>query len=186
MRPQRLLLCAVLPLALLVGCGSKSAGQPAATSNTGGSQNANAGSQPIGKRTRFHNCVAPLPLQDQSCTPGAIFPSATTAQICKPGYSRGVRNVSSSTKRAVYLEYGIRSHRPYSYEVDHLISLELGGSNSIANLWPEPASPTPGYHQKDQVENYLHDQVCSGKMPLSQAQRLIAHNWLSVWHQMGH
>lgn len=37
-----------------------------------------------------------------------------------------------------------------------------GGSNNIANLWPEAASPKPGFHEKDQVENYLHDQVCSG------------------------
>jgi len=55
--------------------------------------------------------------------------------------------------RAVYGEYGIATHRPYQYEVDHLISLELGGSNAIANLWPEAALPKPGFHQKDAVEN---------------------------------
>jgi hypothetical protein len=65
-----------------------------------------------------------------------------------------------------------------------LISLELGGSNDIANLWPEAASPTPGFHQKDQVENYLHDQVCAGKISLSEAQEEIATNWLTVYQQM--
>jgi hypothetical protein len=68
--------------------------------------------------------------------------------------------------------------------VDHLISLELGGSNSIANLWPEAAEPTPGYHQKDQVENYLHQQVCDGKMSLHDAQFQIATNWLNVYKRM--
>ena len=58
-------------------------------------------------------------------------------------------------------EYGITSHAPGQYEVDHLVSLELGGSNDIANLWPELASPKPGFHEKDKVENYLHAQVCS-------------------------
>ena len=70
------------------------------------------------------------------------------------------------------------------YEVDHLISLELGGSNEIANLWPEAASPTPGFHQKDQVENYLHDQVCSGAISLREAQNEIATNWLAVYNRM--
>lgn len=94
--------------------------------------------------------------------------------------------MTSSTKRRAYLEYGIRSHRAGQYEVDHLVSLELGGSNVIANLWPEAASPAPGFHQKDMVENYLHDQVCSGKISLHQAQHEIATNWLAVYHTMGH
>ena len=64
------------------------------------------------------------------------------------------------------------------------MSLELGGSNEIANLWPEAANPRPGFHEKDQVENYLHGQVCSGAIPLDQAQVQIATNWLAVYEQM--
>jgi hypothetical protein len=37
-------------------------------------------------------------------------------------------------KREVYGEYGVTSHGLGDYEVDHLIALELGGSNSIKNL----------------------------------------------------
>jgi hypothetical protein len=84
----------------------------------------------------------------------------------------------------VYAEYSITSHFTGEYEVDHLISLELGGSNDIANLWPEAATPKPGFHEKDQVENYLHDQVCSGKVNLQQAQQEIATDWLAVYQQM--
>lgn len=108
----------------------------------------------------------------------------TKEQICAAGYAKGVRLVPSGTKRSVFLEYGIRSHRPGQYEIDHLVSLELGGSNSIANLWPEAATPRPGFHQKDQVENYLHDQVCSGRLSLQQAQAEIARNWLAVYHTL--
>jgi len=123
-------------------------------------------------------------LPDSACTPGAIFPNATQQAICKPGYSRSVRNVPSSEKDQVYAEYNITHHSTGQYEVDHLVSLELGGSNDIANLWPEAASPKPGFHEKDKVENYLHDQVCSGAISLPEAQKEIATNWLAVYNRM--
>ena len=138
----------------------------------------------IGQRTKTSGCVSANALPDPACTPGAIFPEATKDQICMPGYSSQVRDVPESLKDKVYAEYGISSHEPGQYEVDHQISLELGGSNDIANLWPEPEEPRPGLHEKDKVENYLHEQVCSGAMSLEEAQNLIAHNWLEVYQQI--
>jgi hypothetical protein len=143
-------------------------------------------SHQFGVQTKTSDCQARGGLPDAGCTPGAIFASATKDQICQSGYASSVRNVPTSEKDQVYAEYGIASHYPGEYEVDHLVSLELGGSNDIANLWPEAASPTPGFHQKDQVENYLHDQVCSGAISLQQAQVEIATNWLDVYNQMPH
>ena len=123
-------------------------------------------------------------LPDHACTPGAIFKGVTRSKICRYGYTRTVRFVTYSNKTRVYHEYGIYSHRRGQYEVDHLVPLEVGGSNSIANLWPELAEPSPGFHEKDQVENYLHDQVCSGAISLRQAQQEIATNWLSIYKRM--
>ena len=133
----------------------------------------------LGDRTKTVGCVIQGALQDASCTPGAVLP-ATKAQICTPGYAKSVRDVPESEKTAVYAEYGITTHATGQYEVDHLISLELGGSNDISNLWPEAASPTPGFHQKDVVENALHDEVCSGQISLQLAQLEIATNWLTL------
>jgi len=129
-------------------------------------------------------CVSASSLPDGSCTPGTVFTDATKDDICRPGYSASVRDVSSSLKREVYESYGIYNHSTGEYEVDHLIPLELGGSNDITNLWPEPADPRPGFHEKDKVENYLHDQVCSGRMQLEEAQNAIATNWTSVYEKI--
>lgn len=123
------------------------------------------------------HCQAQNGMPNSRCTTGATFANVTVAQVCKPGYAASVRNVPQSEKQQVYAEYGITSHVTGQYEVDHEISLELGGSNDIKNLWPEAAAPKPGFHEKDQVENYLHQQVCSGKMSLSDAQTKIATNW---------
>ena len=137
-----------------------------------------------GTQAKTSGCVVNGPLQDTACTPGDILPNATKEQICQSGYASSVRNVPTSVKNKAYAEYSITHHTAGQYEVDHLVSLELGGSNDISNLWPEAASPKPGFHEKDKVENYLHDQVCSGAVSLQQAQIEIATNWLSVYNQM--
>lgn len=72
------------------------------------------------------------------------------------------------------------SSSPRKYEVDHLISLELGGSNSIKNLWLEPGFPNP----KDKLENRLHAMVCDGEISLTQAQHDIATNWVQAYQSL--
>jgi hypothetical protein len=178
-------LIAVIALAAL-SCDVSATAQP--NDNGGGGVTpsvSGGGSAPQwGKQTKTEGCTASGGLQDPACTPGDIIPTATKDVICVSGYSSSVRNVPTSEKNQVYAEYGITSRSTGQYEVDHLVSLELGGSNDISNLWPEAADPQPGFHQKDQVENYLHDQVCSGAIPLETAQREIATNWLAVYNQM--
>lgn len=138
----------------------------------------------LGQTIKNSDCRINGPLPDHDCTPGAVFPDATKDQICQRGYSASVRDVSVDTKNEVYRDYGITSHPQGTYEIDHLISLELGGSNDLNNLWPEAALPVPGFHQKDELENYLHDQVCRGQMDLATAQHLIATDWLSTYDRI--
>ena len=175
-------LLAIAALALaLSGCGSVSVNS---SSNPAAGATGSSGTPNFGVQTKTSGCQAHNALPDSACTPGAILSTGTQDAICKSGYAKSVRNVPNSEKNQVYAEYGITSHAPGQYEVDHLVSLELGGSNEIANLWPELASPKPGFHEKDKVENYLHDQVCSGAVSLQQAQTEIATNWLGIYNQM--
>ena len=182
-RPAPIILLAVILFLIPLACGGSAGGGSTPAPSTPAPSTPASPSQ-IGHRTKTSGCVSTNGLPDPACTPGAILPAATVDQICQSGYSSSVRNVPQSTKDEVFAEYGIASHAPGEYEVDHLISLELGGSNSIANLWPQPASPEPGFHQKDQVENYMHDQVCTGKVPLQQAQIEIATDWLAIFKKM--
>ncbi len=159
---------------------------PAATQAAGNVVQA-GGAPNWGVRTKTSGCqyTGDGKLPDPACTPGDLIkPLVTKADICKPGYATSVRSVPDSEKNAVYAEYGITSHASGQYEVDHFVSLEIGGSNDISNLFPEAASPKPGFHEKDKVENYLHDQVCSGAMTLQTAQIAIATNWLDVYNSM--
>lgn len=60
------------------------------------------------------------------------------------GYTKKVRNVTESEKKKVYSEYGLSGNNQgfckgtQGCEIDHLIPLEIGGSNDISNLWPQP------------------------------------------------
>ena len=155
-----------------------------ATGQTAPTSNGATPDRPFGPRTKDTGCSVHDGLPDSACTPGAVFPDLTAAQVCQRGYSSSVRDVPAEVSREVYREYGIAQRTPGEYEVDHLVPLEVGGSNDIANLWPEAAEPRPGFHEKDGVENYLHDQVCAGAMSLMEAQRAIATNWLDVYEHL--
>ena len=107
------------------------------------------------------------PMNDLRVTPGVTF-HVGAATICRSGYATSVRDVPESEKNRVYAEYGITHHKTDQYEVDHLISLELGGTNAIGNLWPELNDHPKGYlNSKDILENRLHRLVCEGKVALA-------------------
>ena len=121
-------------------------------------------------------------LPNPQLTPGDTL-DVTKADICEPGYATKVRNVPESVKNQAYQEYGIRSHKAGEYEVDHLISLELGGSNSIRNLWPQSYSGEWNAHIKDKLEDKLHALVCSGSLDLKTVQREISTDWIAAYQK---
>lgn len=129
---------------------------------------------------------------DPKCTPGAIDPKVTQSNIkstiCTSGYTKTVRPSTSVTDK-IKVErmkaYGYTGSLS-NYELDHLIPLELGGNpSSVKNLWPEPWYGNNSAKEKDKFENYLHTQVCSGKMSLGTAQFEITSDWIKYWSKTG-
>lgn len=139
----------------------------------------------LDKRTKTSDCLLQGALPDHGCTPGAIFAEATLERICVSGYTKTVRNVSTTLRKKVFAEYGVPYREPRgAYEVDHLIPLAIGGNNDIANLFPEPVQPFPGFREKDVVEVYLREEVCADRVALSVAQESIARDWLSIFNNI--
>jgi hypothetical protein len=131
-----------------------------------------------------------FPIPDPKCTPGAINPSITLEVLQNPLFrTECVRNciTSLAEKGATYKRYGIprpahNSGEQETCELDHLVPLELGGADSIDNIWPQcgPANvslPDRYFKEKDMVENFLAAQVKSGDMDLSETQKRIAQDW---------
>jgi hypothetical protein len=122
------------------------------------------------------------PLPDPACTPGAVDPAVTQdtikVTICVSGWTATVRPSSSDTghwKLIAEANYG--DSTGWTGEYDHLVPLELGGANSVSNLWPEPGLIPNG---KDRVEGWLKKAVCAGAISLHDAQAEIAADWTKV------
>jgi hypothetical protein len=134
-------------------------------------------------------CHARGVLPDPRCTPGALNPAVTPADIgstiCEPGWTETVRPPEPYTetlKARQMSAYGDTA--PISkYEEDHLVPLELGGAPSDPrNLWPEyGASPNP----KDRVEDAARAAVCDHRLSLASAQVAIATNWVLLGERLG-
>jgi hypothetical protein len=136
----------------------------------------------LAPRTKTSGCtLAAEP--DRRCSPGAYYRGLTKTVLCSSSFhTSSIRNVPDSEKHAVEQEYGLA---PTSYgstlEIDHIVSLELGGSNDPANLFPERAGTRSGYHAKDKLENAVHTWVCQGKISLHNAQEKIATDWEALY-----
>lgn len=155
----------------------------------------------LGDQTQGNEVLPPDPnfpngiLPDSRLTPGVPNPDISqdniADNICNKGWStKSIRPTASYTTALKvkqlagdYAYEGITDTK--LVEEDHLISLELGGSpTDPGNLWPEPYSPVPGAKQKDQVENFLHREVCDGTISLQEAQAEVSTNWYSLYLSM--
>ena len=130
--------------------------------------------------------ASPPIVPDPTFTPGQWHnPPTPLGVLCRPGYTKTVRDVPESLKTKVFREYGLDpttiDHR--DYEIDHLVSLELDGTNDITNLWPESYTTEPlNAHRKDVLENALKRLVCSNKLALADAQKAISTNWVAAYN----
>jgi hypothetical protein len=122
---------------------------------------------------------------DLRLTPGATVP-VTESEVCGAA-ARTAPLVPVSLKRKVFEEYGVTPPQPDTYEVDYLITPELGGATDIRNLWPEPYQDTVwNAHVKDQLEDRLHSMVCRGDLDLATAQRDISTDWIAAYRKYFH
>src|ERR1051326_7936292 len=92
---------------------------------------------------RHHSSVV---LNDLRTTPGTPRTDGVSDICTTP--TGTIRHVTRSMKKQVCASYGIPAERQ-NFEIDHLIPLELGGSNNLTNLWPQPYRPRPGAREKD-------------------------------------
>jgi hypothetical protein len=129
--------------------------------------------------------LAAASIMPPSTTPGVTNPAVTQANIqqtiCAKNWVEKQRPPVEYTDKIKKQMLPAGTSLPL-YELDHLISIEIGGSpTDPKNLWPEPYQAKLGAHVKDRVEDALHRAVCAGKIQLRDAQNGIAHDWTQMY-----
>ena len=122
---------------------------------------------------------------DPKITPG-VTRVVSKKILCTHGSTKDARLVSAKTKTEVFKRYGFikGKFKPGDYEIDHFISLELGGANDINNLWPQPFHGTHTARMKDVVETNLHRRICKGLITVEDAQNIIRTDWVAEYKRI--
>lgn len=120
-----------------------------------------------------------------SLTPGETW-NLSVDELCAPA-GHGQRQVSNSIRLDVVRAYGMERVPANEYELDYLITPELGGAPTAQNLWPQRyASRTWNARVKDQLEQLLPTMVCDGALSLQTAQHDIAVDWIAAYKKYFH
>ena len=120
---------------------------------------------------------------DPNLTPGSVQYNAP-ALIC--GHATEHRRAMTNARRdEVLTRYKLPAGPHPDYEIDHLIPLCLGGSDDVSNLWPQPRrsiEPKWTAEAKERLERTLCNLVCDQLLDLSDAQEMIAKDWLRAYY----
>ncbi len=136
-------------------------------------------------RSSLPDLSASLP--NRGLTPGMTRP-VDVEQVCSAEDDDLDPEVSPSTQQTVFQEYGIsRDNSARDFQVDYLISPQLGGTDDVRNLWPQSYKVTVwNARAKDQLERHLYQLVCEKKISLADAQHDIATNWIAAYQKYFH
>jgi hypothetical protein len=127
-------------------------------------------------------------LPSRSLTPGYVNPQVTQANIsktvCAVVYQKPERPDEAATNSMKRMQLAVLGpgQNPALFEENYLIPPSLGGHvRDNRNLWPQPINAEWGPARKDRLDRRLHRLVCEHSLPLEQAQREIAKDWIAAF-----
>lgn len=107
-------------------------------------------------------------------------PKLTPGRVASGDEDR--RGVTSQMERNVFARYRLPWSRRAQFKIDHLIPLELGGADSIDNLWPQSLRTKPyGAGRKELLTEVLQSRIAKRQITLAQAQEQIRTDWIDAF-----
>lgn len=118
-----------------------------------------------------HVAAAEALLPNRKLTPGRVAQSEDDR-----------RGVTVEMEQKVFARYKLPwSSRP-AFKIDHLIPLELGGADTLDNLWPQSLRARPyGWERKELLTEVLLQRIARKQITLQQAQEQIAYDWIDAF-----
>ena len=121
-------------------------------------------------------------LAAKACAQEALLPNPklTPGKVAERDKDRG--GVTLKMERRVFARYHLPWSRRAEFKIDHLIPLELGGADTIDNLWPQNMRTKPySAERKELLTEALLARVRAGQMTLAQAQEQIRQDWIDTF-----
>jgi hypothetical protein len=107
-------------------------------------------------------------------------PKLTPGRIAERTKDRG--GVTAKMEQKVFARYRVPWSRRAEFKVDHLIPIELGGADTIDNLWPQSLRMKPyGADRKELLAELFLERIRSGRMTIAQAQEEIRRDWIDAF-----
>jgi len=85
-------------------------------------------------------------------------------------------------EQTVFARYRLPWSRRPEFKIDHLIPVELGGADTIDNLWPQKVRIKPyDADRKELLTDVLLQRIRTGRMTIAQAQQEIRKDWIDAF-----
>jgi hypothetical protein len=90
--------------------------------------------------------------------------------------------VTLKLEQKVFARYRLPWARRAEFKIDHLIPLELGGADTLDNLWPQRLRAKPyGADRKELLTEVFLEKIRTGRMTLAQTQEEIRNDWIDAF-----
>ena len=107
-------------------------------------------------------------------------PKLTPGRVAKRDKDRG--GVTLKMEQKVFARYRLPWARRNEFKIDHLIPVELGGADTINNLWPQSLRTKPyGADRKELLTEVLLTRIRASQMTVAQAQEQISRDWIDTF-----
>ena len=107
-------------------------------------------------------------------------PKLTPGRIAQSDKDRG--GVTVEMEQKVFARYRLPWASRVTFKIDHLIPLELGGADTIDDLWPQSLRARPyGSDRKELLTEVLLRRIAKREMTLEEAQEQIRRDWIDAF-----
>lgn len=90
--------------------------------------------------------------------------------------------VTEAMEQKVFARYHLPWTSRAAFKIDHLVPRELGGADTVDNLWPQSLTARPyGPDRKELLAEVLRLKIARGQMPLAEAQEQIRNDWIDAF-----
>ena len=107
-------------------------------------------------------------------------PTLTPGRVARTEKERS--GIPLKLEQKVFARYRLPWARRAEFKIDHLVPLELGGADTLDNLWPQSLLAKPyGTDRKELLTEALLERIRTGRMTLAQAQEEIRKDWIDAF-----